>query len=214
MLATQAKFFRSGNFTEVIGLFVVLAVVIFFALLWYAREGRNSVLENLVVQREFEPPEGFRGTLTVQEHKPGRYLRLSKNTSASRRLQFWYRWVIGTGRQAIFDEVTIDGSRGSVELKRKNRDMTALFSGFSALRMREVAGGRDLSAFWHIELIPREGKPLPFVTSERGDRRTMFEQTASVAKAVSTIMAIPVLVFVAGNIWTPGWPPKNPAASS
>jgi hypothetical protein len=215
MLASQSmEFFRSGDLIEVIGPFVVLAVIIFFALLWYARQGRNSALEILVMQAEFGPPESFRGTLTVQEHKPGHYLRLSKSTSASRRLQFWNRWVIGTGRQAVFDEVTIDGSRGSVELKRKNKDTTALFSEFSAIRMREVAGGRDLSALWHIELIPQEGKPLPFVTSERGDRRAMFEQTAPVAKAVSAIMAIPVHVFVAGNIWTPGWPPKNHVASS
>jgi hypothetical protein len=197
----------------VVGPFILLAVIIFTAIWWYVREGRNSALENLVMLTDSGTVESFRGTLAVQEHKPGRFLRLGQSTTASRRLQFWYRWVVGKGRQAVFDNVTFDGDRGLVELKNNSKDITALFSEFSTVRMREVAGGHGY-ALWHVELIPHKGKPIPFVTSAMGGRRAMFEQTAPVAKAVSAITTIPVQVFVAGNIWTPGWPPKNRVVSS
>lgn len=193
----------------VVGPIILLAAIIFIAVLWYVRERRNDTLENLVMQTEFGPPESFRGTLAVEEYQSGRFLRLSASTASSRRLQFWYRWVVGMGRQPVFDEVIIDGPRGSVDLRRKNEHKTASFSEFSAIQMREVARGRDGGTLWHIELVPSNGRPLPFVTSERGDRKAMFDQTASLAKAFSGIMTVPVHVVVAGNIWTPGWPPKN-----
>ena len=76
--------------------------------------------------------------------------------------------------------------------------------------MREVAGRRGGGSLWHVELVPQKGRPpIPFVTSRGGERRAMFENAAPVAKAVSAIMDIPVQVFVAGNVWTPGWPPKT-----
>jgi hypothetical protein len=58
-------------------------------------------------------------------------------------------------------------------------------------------------------MISQKGKTFPFVTSARGDREAGFENTASIAKAASAITALPIQVFVAGNVWTPGWPPKN-----
>jgi hypothetical protein len=129
-------------------------------------------------------------------------------------LRFFYRWVAGFGRQAIFDEVIFDGDKVLVELKLKNKQTIASFSEFMAIGMREVAGGRGGGSVWHIELISHNGKATPFVTSVWGDRRAVFENTAPVAKAASEIMAIPVQVRVAGNIWTPGWPPKNPVPTS
>jgi hypothetical protein len=193
---------------DVVGPLVILVVFIVIVFLGYVRGGRNTALENLIAMTEFRSPK-FCGTLAVEDYTPGKSLRLSTSTTASQRLQFWYRWVVGNGPQAIFDEVTFDGLRGSVELKRKNTQRTALFSEYSAIRMREIAPGRDGCTAWHIELVPLRGRVFPFATSERGDRKTMFEQTASVAKAVSAIMTIPVQVFVAGNIWTPGWPPRT-----
>jgi hypothetical protein len=123
-------------------------------------------------------------------------------------LQFKYRWL-GTGRQAIFDEVTFDRARGVVEFKSKSKLTTIAFSEFSAIRMREMAG-KPLVSLWHVELMPLKGKAIPFVTSGSTERKASFDQTAPVAKAVSAIVAVPVQVFVAGNVWTPGWPPKNP----
>jgi hypothetical protein len=194
---------------DVVGPFVILVVLIVIVFLVYVRGGRNAALENLIAMTEFRSPKIFCGTLAVENYKPGKSLRLCTSTAASNRLQFWYRWVIGNGPQAIFDEVIFDGSLGSVELKKKNTQTTALFSEYSAIRMRETAPGRDGCTAWHIELVPLRGRVFPFATSERGDRKTTFEQAASVAKAVSAIMAIPVQVSVAGNIWTPGWPPRT-----
>lgn len=205
--------FRSVDLTEVIGPFVALAVIIFFAVLWYVREGRNGALENILAQSEFGPPVAFRGSLVIEEHQPGSSLRLCKSTKATRRLQFRYRWL-GTGKQAIFDEVTFDGARRLVEMKKKSKQTIAGFAGFSSIRMREIAGGRGGGSLWHVELVSQRGKTIPFVTSEIYKREVIFAQTASVAKAVSAIMGLPVQVFVAGNIWTPGWPPKNHGVSS
>jgi hypothetical protein len=151
----------------------------------------------------------FRGTLVIEEYRPGSFLRLSKRTAEAQRLQLWYRWF-GIGRQAIFDEVVLDHSRRVVELKRKDKCTTAAFSDFSAIRMREVGGGRG-GSLWHIELVPDTGAPRPFISSEQGDRRATFKDAASLAKAASVIMGLPVYVVVAGNVWTPGWPPKSPS---
>jgi hypothetical protein len=175
--------------------------------IWYLREGRNSVLEQALLQKEFGSPEAYTGALTVEQHQPGRYLRLSKSSGRARRLQFQYRWLTGVGPQANFDEVTFDASSNLVLLTKKQKQSTAPFSQFSALRMREVAGKG--ASLWHLELLPQNGRPLLFVTSEQGDRKMLFEQSAPLAKAVSAIVRIPVKIFVAGNVWTPGWPPKE-----
>jgi hypothetical protein len=209
----MALAWSSDSAVAVVGL-VVAAVIAILAVLWYVREGRNSALEHILARSEFGSPGAFRGTLSVAEHQAGTYLRLSKGTPATRRLQFYYRWVAGKGRQAVFDEVTFDGFRHLVDLRRKDKYTEAGFTAFIAIRMREVAIGRGGGSLWHIELLPREGRAVPFVTSVTGDRRAAFEHTAALAKAVSAIMAVPVQVCVAGNVWTPGWPPKNPMAPS
>ena len=194
--------------SDVIFPFAGLALIIFFALLWYIREGRNPALECQLRQNEFGSPHDFDGTLAVEEHRPGSYIRFCKSTKAARNMQFTYRWLIGIGPQAAYDEVSFDRSQRVVELKRKNCKAFG-FADFQAIRMREVAGGRGGGSLWHVELVPQKGtSPIPFVTSRRGDRRAMFENAVPVAKAVSAIMDIPVQVFVAGNVWTPGWPPK------
>jgi hypothetical protein len=133
---------------------------------------------------------------------------MNTGSPAARRTQFLYRWLIGNGPQAIFDEISFDGLRGLALLKKKGSLATVRFSELSAIQMREVGAGRG-GSLWHIELIPQKGKAIPFVTSEIGDRREEFERTAAVAKAVSAIVTVPVYVFVAGNVWTPGWPPKS-----
>ena len=215
MFASESlRSFWSSDWVEVAGPFAVLALIILLAALWYAREGRNSVLEHTVKAGAFRSPVDFRGSLVVEHSQPGSYLRLCTSTPAASRLHFLYRWIIGWGRQAKFDEVIFDGGKGLVELKTRNRQRTARFSEFMAIRMREVAGGRSAGSVWHVELISHKGKATPFVTSEWGDRRMTFESTAPVAKAASEIMAVPVQVRVAGNVWTPGWPPKNPMATS
>ncbi len=122
------------------------------------------------------------------------------------------RWL-GMERQAIFDEVEFDRAAGVVHLKRKDKNRIAHFSEFSAIRMREIAGHRGAGSVWHVELVPCKGRATPFVTSVRGDRKAAFEHTAPVAKAASAIMKVPVQVFVAGNVWTPGWPPKTSVAA-
>ena len=193
---------------DTLGPIVLLIGFIAFAVWMYMREGRNEVLENLVVMTDCNSRLVFRGTLAVEEHRAGAFLRLSKSTQETRRVQLWYRWF-GVGRQAIFDEVTFDHARGVVELRRKDKRTAARLSEFSAIRMREVAQGRGSTSFWHIELIPHKGRARLFVSSVIGGRQASFAHTAPLAKAVSMIVGIPVQVVVAGNIWTPGWPPKG-----
>lgn len=204
---------QSNHWFDVYGPFFVLAAVIILTIWWYLREGRNDALENVLAQSEFSSPVVFCGTLAVAEHQPGTYLRLSKSTAATSRLQLFYRWVIGKGRQAVFDEVAFDGFRHLVNMKRKHNYTETEFTEFTAIRMREVAMGRGGGSLWHIELLPRKGRSVPVVTSVIDDRRAAFESTAAVAKAVSAIMAVPVQVCVAGNVWTPGWPPKTSTVS-
>ncbi|MGA9939879.1 MAG: hypothetical protein WBP92_16660 [Candidatus Acidiferrales bacterium] len=198
---------------DVIAPFAVLALIIFMAVSWYVREGRNPVLEDIVQRDEFGSPRAFSGTLSVEREDPGHFLRLSKNARSNRWLQFRYRWL-GMGKQAIFDEVDFDGLRGVVATKRGNDRTETRFPEFSAIRMREVSGGKGGGSLWHVELIQQRGSAVPFVTSEVASRPTSFKETAAVAKAVSKIMLLPVQVHVAGNIWTPGWPPKSSAVPS
>jgi hypothetical protein len=196
---------------DVIAPFAALAFIIFLAVSWYVRQGRSPVLEDMVQRGEFGSSRAFSGTLSVEREEPGRFLRLSKSTKSNRWLQVRYRWF-GMGKQANFDEVDFDGLRGTVVTKGRNGQTEMRFSEFSAIRMREFAN--DTGSGWYIELIPQRGFVLPFVDSEVAARETSFKKTAAMAKAVSKIMLLPVQVHVAGNIWTPGWPPKSPAVSS
>lgn len=196
----------------VVGLLIVVALIALVIGI-YLREGRNEVLEQLVAQIDSNSQRlVVHGTLAVDEWKPASFLRLRKSTPAARGLQLQYR-LFGLGPQAVLDEVVFDRSRCVVELKRKNKFIRASFSEFSAVRMREISQGRG-GCLWHIELVPFNGKPRPFISSVRGERSSIFEHTAPLAKAVSMIMGLPVHVFVAGNIWTPGWPPKSPSLLS
>jgi hypothetical protein len=207
----MTEFLRTMFSADVILPFAVLALLIFIAVSWYVREGRNPILEDMVQRDEFGSPRAFSGTLSVEREDPGHFLRLSKSTQSNRWLQFRYRWL-GTGKQANFDEVDFDGFRGIVAGKRGNDRMETRFSEFSAIRMREFAN--ETGSGWYIELIPQRGIVFPFVASEVAERQTSFKETAALAKAVSKIMLLPVQVHVAGNVWTPGWPPKSPAVSS
>lgn len=199
------------NVVDVVGPFALIAGLLACLVAVYMRQGRNQVLEEIVQHGKIAPIESFRGTLAVEEDHPNFLLRLRKN-SEGRRLQFLYRWVIGVGPQAVFDEVTFDGSRRSVEFNRKNKHRHEPFSEFSAVRMRETA--EKHVSVWHVELVSIRGPRLLFLSSEREDRQTGFERTASVARAVSAIMSLPVQVVVDGKVWTRGWPPKDHIAIS
>jgi hypothetical protein len=190
------------------GAFVIVAAIFFLAVLVFGPGGRHRVLEQIVALNDFGAPTAFHGTLAVEEIQPGSYLRLRKSTQEARRLQFWYRWIVGWGSQAKFDEVTFDGTRHLVELKEEEKFTRIGFSEYTAVRMRERGGGRSAEFLWHLELIGSGGCAMPFVTSAPGKRKAIFEQTAPVAKAISAIMGLPTQVIVA-HVWTPGWPPKN-----
>jgi hypothetical protein len=187
--------------------FPVAVIVIYFsiAISTHLRQGRSNSLEAQIERGEVAPVGCFRGTLVVVEHRPGLFLRLGQDADA-RRLQFQYLWITGVGPQAIFDSVAFDGSKGLVQLVGEKKEKTACFSQFSAMRMREKSN--EHGSLWHVELIPLRGQPLLFLTSDREERRVSFGQTASVAKAVSSIMSLPVQVEVDGKAWTPGWPPQ------
>jgi len=215
MLALQSPFvLQPGNWLYIYFPFALLAFVISLAILVLLRQGRNEALEQMLTHSDFGAPTVFQGTLIVEEFQPGNFLRLSNNTKEARQMQFLYRWVIGTGKQAIFDEVAFDGARRVVDLRTKAKRSAVGFSNFSAIRMREVASGRGGNSLWHLELINQSGKATPLLTSALGNRKAKFEQTAALAKAVSIIMNFPIQVYVAGTTWTPGWPPKHPATQS
>jgi hypothetical protein len=194
------------TFAELIFPFVIIAFIITVTIGIYLRGGRNQVLEALVERGQVGSLLIFRGTLVVAEHRPRFFLKLRKDADAVR-LQFQYRWITGVGPQAIFDEVTFDASKLSLELKRKDKITTALFSEFSAVRMRENSGKQG--SLWHLELIRLQSAPLLLLSSDREERQAGFERLGGVANAVSTIMSIPVQVVVDGKAWTPGWPPSR-----
>ena len=129
-----------------------------------------------------------RGTLAVRESRPGSFLRLSKDSKGGR-LQFFYRWIIGVGRQATVDEVTLDAGRQSVELIKNNKQKSLPFADFAAVGMREfsaiggLVGGGGHTSVWHLELVPVKGSRLLLLTSESDHRQKSFEQTAAVAKS-------------------------------
>jgi hypothetical protein len=193
--------------------FGAIALLILLLVLWFVREGRNEILEQMVVKNDFGPPEDFRGSMAVEEYRPDKYLRLSKSTTSARLLHFYYRWIAGVGPQAKFDDVSFDGPEKVIELRKQNECITINFSEIAAVRAREVAG-KGLVSIWQLELVPRKGRAIPFAASKSGDRRLMFEQAAAVAKGASRITGVPVHVFVAGNVWTPGWPPRTTNAPS
>jgi hypothetical protein len=79
--------------------------------------------------------------------------------------------------------------------------------------MREFPAGKSLTSFWIIELIPQKGSRIRIVESPHGGRQAAFEYTAPLLKAISAITSLPMQVHVAGNVWTPGWPPKIKASN-
>jgi len=184
----------------------VIAIYLSIAIPAYRRQGRNAVLEGMIGCGEVAPLVAYRGTLAITEHLPGSFLRLRKDSDAGR-LQFKYRWITGVGPQAIFDEIIFDNSQRAVGLVRNGQRTSRAFAEFSAIRLRESSG--EHGSIWHLELIPQRGKSLLFLTAERQERRTGFERTGAVAKAVAAIMCVPVQVVVDSKAWTPGWPPKS-----
>jgi hypothetical protein len=195
----------------VLGLTAAVGIAV-LAVVWRLRERRNSVLEEIVAQSAPGLLDKFRGTLSVARYEPREYLQLATAAPESRRLQIYYRWIVGKGREAVFDEVTFDAPRKTVLIKRGDRCSEKNFVEFAGIGLREVATSRGNSR-WHIELIPRKGRAVPFVSSVSGSRSLEFEFSASLAKAVSDITELPVQVRLAGNIWTSGWPPKTAVVS-
>jgi hypothetical protein len=185
---------------------VILALVLlgFWAL---SRQKRNEVLEQRIALGKCGPADSFLGTLDISEHRPG-LLRLARISEKTRWLQFQYRWLTGLSQQATWDEVLFDGSRGVVQLKRKAKITSYPFSKFSAIRMREISQG-EAGSLWYMELLAVEDKNVLFATSARGNRQAGFENSAGLARAISAITSLPVQVVMAGNVWTPGWPPQG-----
>src|ERR1700741_5162 len=105
----------------------VIAIYLSIAIPAYRRQGRNAVLEGMIGSGEVAPIVAYRGTLTVDDYKPGVFLALRKDSDASR-LQFKYRWITGVGPQAIFDEVIFDNAQRAVELVRNNQKTSRPFS--------------------------------------------------------------------------------------
>jgi len=187
----------------------IVVLVAFVALVFWAqsRQKRNEILEQWIALGKCGPAESFIGTLDLSENRPG-LLRLTKSSQRTKWLQFQYRWLTGSSQQATWDEVLFDGSRGVVELKRKEKVTAFPFSRFSAIRLREISQGEG-GSLWHMELLAVEGKNVLFATSARGNRQTAFENSAGLARAISSITSLAVHVVMAGNEWTPGWPPKS-----
>ncbi len=212
LAAASVYLFAPDGWFDLYVPFLVMAVMIILVIATFVRQGRHAVLEEIVANDDLGPPETFRGTLVVEENRPASYLRLHNSTRAARAWHFWYRWVAGAGPQANFDEVTFDASLQQIELTKKEERTTFRSSEIAAIRLRERGAGKSGSA-WYLELIACEGRPIPFATSAMGDRQTMFERSAAVAKAAARILSVPVQVVVAGNVWTWGWPPKRRVAA-
>lgn len=196
-----------SDWIKLFGPVVIILILVLLGFWAQSRQKRNEVLEQWIALGKCGPPDSFLGTLDLAENRPG-LLRLTKGTQRTKWLQFQYRWLAAVGEQATWDEVLFDGSRGVVELKRKDKVTSHPFSKFSAIRMREIFQG-EAGSLWHMELLTVEGKNVLFATSARGNRQTVFENSAGLAKSISAITSLPVQVVMAGNVWTPGWPPKN-----
>ena len=192
--------------------FFVIAGMIILLIICYARQRRNPALEQIVAHSELGSPTAFAGTLVVEESRFGEFLRLSRSSKQSRRLHFWYRWIVGAGPQATFPEVEFDAARRQVTLAKKAKQTAFAFSEIAAIRMRERKAGKGGISVWYLELVTHKGKAVPFAASASGYRKFSFERSAAVAKAAAAIMSVPVQVVVAGDIWTAGWPPKKQAS--
>ena len=186
-------------------LFLAIFVFVIIGFILQNRRPRSEVLEQWIAEGKCGPVSSFAGTLAVEQAGSG-FLRLVKNDEAAR-LQFKYRWMSAIREQAGYDEVTFNVSQHLVELKKKDKVTRLPFGNFSAIRMRELSQ-QESGSLWHFDLVAANGKNVLFVSSARGDRRMMFENSAGLAKAISEITSLPVQVVLAGNIWTPGWPPK------
>lgn len=186
--------------------FVIFVFIIVAAIFLRRQGGRNAVLERWIAQGKCGPVSSFEGTLAVEQSGSG-YLRLA-TTEQAKSLQFRYRWMSAIREQAGYDEVIFDRSRHVVELKRKDKVTMLPFARFSAIRMREISQ-QEAGSLWHFDLVETGGKYVLFVSTARGDRRLMFENSAGLAKDISDITALPVQVVLSGQVWTPGWPPKD-----
>lgn len=188
-------------------LFVLLFVFILMISFMVRRHGgRSQVLEQWIAQGKCGPITSFEGTLAVEQTSPG-FLRLVKNEEASR-LQFRYRWLSAIREQAGYDEVTFDKSQHVVELKKKEKITRLPFGKFSAIRMRELFH-EDIGSLWHFDLVEAKGKYVMFVSTARGNRRMMFENSAGLAKAISDITLLPVQVELSRHVWDPDWPRES-----
>ena len=172
----------------------------------HLRQARNQVLERWIAQGKCGPISSFAGTLAVEQAGQG-FLRLVK-TDEAQRLQFKYRWLSAIREQADYDQVTFDVKQHLVELKKKDKVTCRPFGNFSAIRMREIYQ-ENSGSLWHFDLLARNGRYLMFVSSARGNRRMMFENSAGLAKTISEITALPVQVVMSGNVWSPDWPPET-----
>lgn len=197
---------QSEGWTDLYGPLLVMAAIIAAVILVFVRGGRNQALEDSLAHDEFGPATAFRGTLLVEENRRGEFLSMARQTAEARWLQFWYRWIVGSGPPAVFDQVTFDGARRTLEMKKKDHVTELSFSECAAVRMKERAG-RGVS-LWNLDVLKSDGKAIPLVASVLGERKSSFERSAAVAKAMSEVIGVPVQVSVAGNVWTPGWPPK------
>ena len=193
--------------TAVINLIIaaVTLVLVIMGFILQNRHPRSEVLEQWIGQGKCGPISSFEGTLAVEQAGQG-FLRLVK-TEEAKRLQFKYQWLSFIREQADYDEVTFDVRQHLIELKRKGKVTRMPFGNFSAIRMREIHQG-DSGSLWHFDLLAANGKYVMFVSSARGNRRMMFENSAGLAKNISDITALPVQVTLLGNVWTPNWPPS------
>jgi len=196
-----------SDWINLFGPVVIILILVLLGFWAQSRQKRNEVLEQWIALGRCGPANSFLGTLVVEEDRPG-FLRLAKSTQQAKWLQFQYRWLTGVREQAAWDEAIFDGSRGAIELKRKEKITSLPFSKFCAIRMRELYQG-EAGSLWHLELLAVQSKNILFASSARGNRQTGFENTAGLARAISMITSLPVQVVPAGNIWTLGWPPKT-----
>jgi hypothetical protein len=79
---------------EVVWLLVAAVCAALLAVQWHGSEGRDYLLEQRIPYISLQSPEAFMGTLTVEQHSPGQYLRLSNRSERCQELQFQYRWLI------------------------------------------------------------------------------------------------------------------------
>ncbi|HYL69486.1 MAG TPA: hypothetical protein VEX69_09990 [Candidatus Limnocylindria bacterium] len=202
----------SDGLDGLIAIAVILAVIIAL----HIRQGHNAALEQTLAEHDFGSPETFRGNLIVREHRSGVFLKLGPDTTQVTWWRQLFRRILAPKLRPLFvapiQEADFDGSLRQVTLRTKNDSRVVRFDEFSAIRMREFAAGKSLTSFWTVELIPHKGRPIRIVESPRGSREAAFNHTAPLLKSISAITGLPMQVHVAGNVWTPGWPPKIKAS--